>query len=95
MAFISSFLDVITYFIIRQVGAAIPASLFPFISGMLTSSVMLCYCSLYEPFSFTTDPEYSKALLLAIVGCSIGWMALELMIIGLRISKSALASYAE
>ena len=39
--------------------------------------------------------EYWWALVLASIGCFMGWVAIEFMIIGLRISKSALASYAE
>jgi drug/metabolite transporter (DMT)-like permease len=96
IALFSSFLDVVTYFIIRQLGAKIPAALFPFISGGFTSSVMFVYIFFNEPFSFkNVDSEYQKAILLAVMGTIIGWIALELMIVGLRISKSALASYAE
>jgi drug/metabolite transporter (DMT)-like permease len=40
-----------------------------------------------------SDPP--QALLLAFIGCVIGWLALEVMVIGLRMSKSALASYGE
>ena len=36
-----------------------------------------------------------NALVLAAIGCVLGWLALEVMVIGLRMSKSALASYAE
>jgi hypothetical protein len=38
---------------------------------------------------------YRKALFLSFLGCIIGWFALEFMVIGLRISKSAIASYGE
>ena len=88
-------MDIVTYFIIRQVGAKIPAAIFPFISGGFTSSIMFVYICIYEPFTRTDDPDYQNAIILAIMGTTIGWIALELMIIGLRISKSALASYAE
>uniref|UniRef100_A0A7S3FUH1 Uncharacterized protein n=1 Tax=Strombidium rassoulzadegani TaxID=1082188 RepID=A0A7S3FUH1_9SPIT len=39
--------------------------------------------------------RYKEAVMLACVGCVGGWIAIECMIMGLRISKSALASYAE
>ena len=106
----SSALDTGTYFIIRSVGDSIPRSLFPFISGIFTSCVMIVYTSIYDPidfkFFFRSDPlateaelnadaEYKTAVLLSAIGCCFGWMALEFMVIGLRISKSAIASYGE
>ena len=36
-----------------------------------------------------------SAIMLAFLGCFFGWLALETNIFGLRISKSAIASYAE
>ena len=71
---------------------------------------MIVYTSLYDPidfnFFFRADPlatkaellatsEYKTALLLSLIGCCFGWIALEFMVIGLRISKSAIASYGE
>ena len=41
------------------------------------------------------NQEYRSAVLLAFMGCFFGWLALEANIFGLRISKSAIASYAE
>ena len=37
----------------------------------------------------------STALLYAFLGCILGWIATELLTIGVKISKSALAAYAE
>ena len=48
----SSALDTATYFIIRKVGDQIPKSLFPFISGVFTTAVMLLYTSIYDPLDW-------------------------------------------
>lgn len=40
-------------------------------------------------------PMQKEAITLAFIGTFFGWVALETMIIGLRMSKSALASYGE
>jgi len=70
---------------------------------------MIIYCQIYEPLDWgylfrdttTTDAglevedEYKTAIYLSLIGCFIGWMALEFMVIGLGITKSALASYGE
>jgi drug/metabolite transporter (DMT)-like permease len=117
LAFTSSALDVGTYFIIRKVGSNIPKAMYPFISGLLNSTIIIIYICFNDPFDFgmltgssTTDAagttdgkelapsansEYTTALLLAFGGAFFGWMGLELMVIGLNISKSALASYGE
>lgn len=46
-----------------------------------------------DPLQPTANPPF--AILLAFIGCTIGWMAVEFMALGLLMSKSALASYAE
>ena len=101
-------MDVVTYFIIRSVGASIPKAIFPFISGLFTSAVMLVYCYLYEPLDWgyffstnelegglTNNDDYTTAIQLSFLGCVFGWVGLEFMVIGLGITKSALASYGE
>ena len=105
----SSALDQCTYYIIRFIGEGIPKSLFPFISGIYTTTILLVYTQVTQPLDFGfflrpaaadpehafADQEYKQAILLSLVGCTFGWIALEFMIIGLRISKSAVASYGE
>lgn len=114
IAFTSSALDVVTYFIIRKVGDSIPKAMYPFASGLLNTTMMLIYISIYEPFDFsyfsTPDPaatpageakelqpssDYQAAIQLAFLAAFFGWMGLELMVVGLNYSKSALASYGE
>lgn len=111
LALSSSALDVVTYFIIRKVGNTIPKALFPFISGGFSSTMMLIYISIYDPLEWgyffrstpsgpdialdTKDQDYTTAIQLSILGCFFGWIGLEFMVIGLNISKSALASYGE
>ena len=48
-----------------------------------------------DSVEYPFETESWRALLFAGIGSIIGWLALESMIIGLRMSKSALASYAE
>lgn len=105
----SSALDVVTYYIIRRVGAKIPKALFPFISGLFTTTCVIIYCSQTAPIDWLylfrsssddgvtsdADSAYTMAIVFALIGSVIGWMALEFMVIGLGISKSALASYGE
>lgn len=104
LALISAASDTVTYFIIRKVGAHIPNSMIPFISGIFTTPIMLIYTSIYEPlewnFFFKSDPteadiRYKQALLYALGASILAWVALEFMCIGLQISKSAIASYGE
>ena len=65
---------------------------------------MVIYSAIYEPLDWfflfrddtcEADTLYRKALLLSLCGCVLGWIALEFMVIGLQISKSAIASYGE
>lgn len=44
LAFASSFLDVLTMFLVRKIGFSIPKGIVPFVSGVFTSTVMLIYC---------------------------------------------------
>lgn len=94
IALTSSAIDVFTYFIIRKIGTRVPSSLFPFVSGSFTSIVLAFYISFFEP-AIELTPLHREAITLAIIGTFFGWVALETMIIGLRMSKSALASYGE
>ena len=96
----SSALDGLTYFIIRTIGQDLPTSIIPFGSGLFTTtmlSIFMIVSAIFFPKSSDdnaeVDPPY--ALLIAFIGCVIGWLALEVMVIGLRMSKSALASYGE
>jgi drug/metabolite transporter (DMT)-like permease len=117
MALTSSALDVLNYYIIRKVGVKVPASIIPFISGVCTSTVLILYSLVWDPFDFTyffrdfaSDPSIAvdqlqmmenerdrlkEAVVLAIIGATGGWVAIQSMIIGIRMSKSAIASYAE
>ena len=52
IALASSALDVVTYFIIRKVGLTIPKSIFPFISGIVATTLLMVYCALYEPLQW-------------------------------------------
>lgn len=116
IAFTSSAMDVVTYFIIRKIGDQIPKAMFPFVSGLLNTTMMLIYIQIYEPLDFSsfmgstaapaagestqelkpdTTSDYQTAIGLAFVAAFFGWMGLELMVVGLNYSKSALASYGE
>ena len=94
IALTSSAIDVFTYFIIRKIGTRVPSSLFPFVSGSTIAIVLAVYMSFFEPAIYMT-PLQKEAITLAFIGTFFGWIALEMMIIGLRMSKSALASYGE
>lgn len=93
-------MDGLTYFIIRTIGQDLPSSIIPFGSGLFTTTMLSIYMIVSNLF-FPSNPESTEevdppiALLLAFIGCVIGWLALEFMVIGLRMSKSALASYGE
>ena len=50
---------------------------------------------MFRPLVSEADRQYKQAIILSVCGCFFGWVALEFMIIGLRISKSAVASYGE
>jgi len=104
IALCSAALDTVLYFIIRKIGNQIPKSLYPFLCGIYTTIIMLIFTAFYDPLDWfflfrseysEADILYRKALLLSLIGCVISWFALEFMVIGLRISKSALASYGE
>ena len=58
LALLSSFLDVLTMFVIRKLGEKVPPSLFAFISGICSSSCFLLYIIFFDPFEmsyFTKD----------------------------------------
>jgi drug/metabolite transporter (DMT)-like permease len=104
LALFSAAMDTCTYFIIREIGTTIPKAIIPFISGSITTMYMFVYISCTDPLDFgfyfkhdpsTEDLKYRKAILLSFIGALCAWVAFEFMIIGLRISKSALASYGE
>lgn len=104
IALCSAALDTVLYFIIRKIGNQIPKSLYPFLCGIYTTFIMLVFTEFYDPLDWffffkadysDEDLKYRTALLLSLIGCVISWFALEFMVIGLRISKSALASYGE
>ena len=48
----SSIFDVGTYYIIRLIGDGIPKSLFPFISGIYTTTILIIYTQITDPFDF-------------------------------------------
>ena len=52
IALASSALDTVTYFIIRSVGTQIPKAIFPFISGLFSTTCMMIYCFVYEPLDW-------------------------------------------
>lgn len=52
IAFTSSAMDVVTYFIIRKVGNSIPKSIFTFISGGMNSLMVTIYICIFDPFDF-------------------------------------------
>ena len=96
-------------FMVRKIGFTIPKGIVPFVSGVHTTTLMLLYCSVYEPIDFGLIPralfsskelpaDDSKALLAIFYGFLagiFGWLAIDFMTIGVRISKSAISSYAE
>ena len=98
-----------TYFIIRSIGDGVPSSMFPFTSGLQATILMSVYIYFNDPLDFSyfildqnlsaetidANEEYKYAVILALIGCFFGWLALESMVIGLKISKSAIASYGE
>jgi drug/metabolite transporter (DMT)-like permease len=47
---VSSFLDALLYFLVRKIGKQIPSGIFPFISGLITCTLVTIYCTIYEPF---------------------------------------------
>ena len=60
----SSAIDVVTYFLIRKVGTTIPKAIFPFISGIIATTLIMIYCAIYEPLDwgyFFTTPEQKAA----------------------------------
>lgn len=71
--------------------------------------MIIVYCLIFKPFDwmlffrssdidsqlYVEDNDYKQAIGYAILGATSGWMAIETMIFGIRISKSAIASYAE
>ena len=64
IALSSSALDVVTYFIIRKVGNTIPKAIFPFISGIVATTLIMIYCAIYEPLDwgyFFSTPEQKAA----------------------------------
>ena len=100
----SSFLDVVTNFIIRQVGEDLPLGIIPFMSGSFSAIGMVIYTSYAQPIDWfyifqasksQEDVEYLTAIQYALIGSILGWIALEFMVIGARITKSALTSFAE
>mgnify|MGYP006114563743 CR=1 FL=1 len=104
LALFSAAMDTCTYFIIRKIGTTIPKAIIPFIGGCITTFYMFVYISYTDPldfgFYFKHDPsaedlKYRNAIFLAFIGALCAWVAFECMIIGLQISKSALASYGE
>lgn len=112
MSFISVVLDTITYWIIRIIGTKLPSGIVPFISGLYTTTLMLIYCTIFNPFDFdqlarmmglsaqttaqqAADTTYLHANLFGLVAGFFGWIAIECMTIGVRISKSARAQYAQ
>lgn len=110
MGLVSSSLDTVTYFIIRRLGTQVPSAIIPFITGIFSSVSVIIYCFIFYPFDFKLfvrdesdfdseetlkNQDYRSAVILAFMGCFFGWLALEANIFGLRISKSAIASYAE
>jgi len=94
LALLSSALDSCTYYIIRYVGGNLPKALIPFMSGLFTTIFAFIYCLIYEPFDTNLsniDDTYKWALIYGSLGSLMGWFALNFLVIGLRISKSALA----
>ena len=104
MALSSSFLDVATVYIIRHIGTDLPSAIIPFLSGLTALVVVGIYCMIFEPFSFSyydqvyfhvMNPGYKTGIVYAFIGSFFGYLAIEFMIIGCRITKSALATNAE
>jgi len=96
IALASSCLDQVSYFIIRSVGTQVPSSIFPFAVGLFVTIIMSVYCPLNYLLQESNEGKDSwDALGVALCGTTVGWLAVELIVIGLRMSKSALASYAE
>lgn len=48
-----------------------------------------------KELSMDSTSEYTQAIQLALIGSVIGWMAVEFIVVGLQMSKSAIASYGE
>ena len=95
----SSFIDVGTNFLVRGLGNSVPSAFIPFISGIFSTFCFFTYCLIFDPFNFgpSNDPNerWGLAAFYGLIGSICGWIALESLCTGLRISKSALASYAE
>lgn len=109
--FLASVLDIIGNFMIRKVGHSVSKGVIPFVSGLVSFPLIFVVVCFYEPFDFgyffgsadqsiensglkTTD-KYPNALLMGFLGSIFGWLGLELVVIGVNISKSAVASYGE
>lgn len=57
LAFCSSFLDVLTMFMVRKIGFNIPKGIVPFVSGVYTTTLMVIYCSFFDPLDFGLFPR--------------------------------------
>ena len=99
----ASALDVATTFIVRQLGAKISPAIIPFMSGIFSTLIAILYCTVFDPFfqstSFDsqtyTNEQWYISVFYGILGGLFGWLAIECLILGARMSKSAIASYAE
>lgn len=94
IALISSGLDVCTIYIIRHMQDRIPKPLYAFASGIVSTSVMTVYClctnsNLWQIF------DNQQAFFYSFIGSFFGWVALECLINGAMVTKSALAKNAE
>jgi hypothetical protein len=82
-----------SYYVIRKEGAGIPTQLIPFTTGLfqfLLMSPYMAYRFIDEDEVSRLNEEWRQYLWLG-GGCLIGWLAFQLMIAGVIISKSALA----
>lgn len=66
----------------------------PFSSGLFISTVMGVYLCISSMLGYKKESPWDS-IVFAICGSVMGWIAMELFVIGLRMSKSALASYAD
>ena len=66
----------------------------PFSSGLFISTVMSVYIAISSILGEKKESPWDS-IGFAICGSIMGWIAMELFVIGLRMSKSALASYAD
>ena len=104
---ISSSLDVLANYIVRYLGSSVPSSVLCFNTGIVTTILTIIYCLIFEPFEYNffykilfknpdeNEKEYFYGLVLLIIGGTFGYLAIEFMIIGLKISKSGMAMFAE